>query len=157
MSNALAKARKRTDPREETFLEKFFLDGDTQADVKGSAIAAGYSDDKAEAVGRRILERFDKLPFAKSLIAAGVTKPMLAIAIRQYIEGGGPDGRQSIKTALAAFGEYEGAGGQSINVMGQGAQILVVVGKTDERMGKLKRGAGLPQLPAKEETSEPAS
>ena len=60
-------------------------------------------------------------------------------------------------TMRAAFGEYEGAGGQSINVMGQGAQILVVVGKTDERMGKLKRGAGLPQLPAKEETSEPAS
>ena len=141
-STSLAKKKdKRRDPREEAFLNAFFLDGPTQTLIKESAVTAGYSEDKAEAIGLRIMERFNKLPFAKSLIAAGVTKPKLAIALRQYIEAGGTDGRHSIRTALAAFGEAEGGTPASINVMGQGAQVLVVVGKTDERMKKLKAGA----------------
>ena len=141
MTTALAKTeKKRRDPREAAFLERFFLDGAERGHIKEAAIAAGYDDEKARAVGERILERFDKVPFAKSLIAAGVTKPLLAMAIKDYIKDGGPDGRQAIRMAMSAYGEGDGQSQPSINVMGQGAQVLVVVGKTDERMKRLKAG-----------------
>lgn len=140
-TTALAKKdNKRRDPREAAFLEKFFLDGTERGKVIEAAVAAGYDVEKARAVGQRILDRFDKIPFAKSLIAAGVTKPLLAMAIKDYIESGGPDGRQAIRMAMSAYGEGDGVSQPNINVMGQGAQVLVVVGRTDERMKRLRAG-----------------
>ena len=142
MTTALAKKDKRRDPREEAFLENFFLGepGVTKGLIKESALKAGYDESKAEAVGYRIIERFNKLPFSQSLIAAGLTKPLLALALKNYVDDGGPDGRHAIKTALAAYGEGEGMRQPSITVTGQGAQVLVVVGKTDEKMRRLKAG-----------------
>ena len=145
--------KSRKDPREDIFLGFFFTEGVTQGLIKESAVAAGYAEDKAEAVGERILAAFDKKPASDSLNAAGVTKPYIALKVKRVLDAVDDNPRYAapaIRLALMVHGETrDGAsGGQTTVIAGQGAQILVVQGATADRMKRLKAGAsGQPAIP----------
>jgi len=144
------KKPKRRDPREAQFIENFFLTGETRGKVREAAVRAGYDEEKAESVGRRILKQYDKEPFRKSLTAAGLTKPQLALMLKDNIDNAtsrefGP----LLRVALKVQGELSDTPTQpTVNVMGEGAQVLIVQGMDEAKRNRLKKGAQAAQLEA---------
>ena len=156
---ALVKRQKkeRKDPREAAWLALYFGDlSPERGNATQSAITARYDKDKAEAIGKRLEAALDKKPLIESLRAAGITKPKIALMIqsmRNQAESSADlkEVRNVIRLLLEVSGELSEDRQPSTNVFAPGAQILVVAGKTDERMKQLKAGASA--LPPKEETS----
>lgn len=149
--------KERRDPREERFYAQFFGVGvqTSKGNSTLSAVLAGYDEDKAAAVGNRLIEALDKASFKKVLANAGLTKSNMALIIKDAIAQSGPkELTANIRVALKLMGEMEEGAQASttqVNISGAGAQILVVEGATAEKMRALR--AGKPTLPPKE-TSE---
>lgn len=141
--------RKRQDPREAAWLEAYFgtFENEGRGNAKLAAITAGYNPLKAEAVGRRLERELEKKPLVESLRAAGITRPKLALMLQEMSRiTDTKEKRLIVQMLLEVMGETrDEAIAPTVNVTGQGAQILIVAGASDERMKQLKKGqAALP-------------
>ena len=158
MLEKVTKKKERRDPREEKFYAQFFGIGSVQTsrgDAVASAVLAGYDEDKAAAVAKRLIESLDKAPFKRVLAAAGLTKSALALVIAEDLKNcTARDKIAYLRVALKLMGELEEgaqAGPVTLNA-GAGAQILIVQGATPEKMKALRSG----KPAVKEPDAEPA-
>lgn len=141
--------RKRQDPREAKWLELYFgnFENEGRGNAKLAAISAGYDESKADAVGRRLERELEKRPLIESLRAAGITRPKLALMLQEMSRiTDTKERRLIVQMLLEVMGETKDDGTPTVNVTGQGAQILIVAGASDERLKRLKKGQAV--LPA---------
>lgn len=139
------------DEREVIFLSNYYAsDSPTKGKGMHSALAAGYSESVAKTKWPRILKKYEDCGFKASAKAVGITKPYLAMKLKQIIDSGGDkEVLASIRLALANFGETTDQ--QSGTVVNATGPVMMIVGATPERMRALKTQTA---PPTKEELEE---
>jgi hypothetical protein len=135
----------RLDDREILFLANFYgADSKTKGKGADSALAAGYQQGSAAHRADIILKRYGDLSFSVSAKAVGITKPYLAMKLKEIMETGGEkEVLAGIRLALANFGEAtDQQGGMTGNTFN--GPVMVIVGANAERMRALREAT--PQL-----------
>lgn len=134
----------RLDEKEVLFLAHYYAsDSPTKGKGVDSARAAGYSESVAKTKWPRILHKYEDCSFSSSAKAVGITKPYLAMKLKQIMEKGGEkEVLASIRLALANFGEATDQ--QSGTVVNATGPVMMIVGATPERMRALRTQTALP-------------
>lgn len=132
------------DEREALFLAFFYGDGSpTKGKLIDSALEAGFSTSTANTKAPRILRKYEDCSFRASAKAVGITKPYLAMKLKQIMDSGGQkEILAGIRLTLANFGEttdQSNAGGNTFN-----APVMMIVGASPERIDALRNST--PQL-----------
>lgn len=139
--------RNKLDNREVSLLANYYAaDSQTKGNAQRSAMAAGYGETYANQNALKIIRKYEDCSFRASARAVGITKPYLAMKLKQILELPLKDFTKEViaamRLSLANFGETtdQGGGGANINISGTS---MVIVGATPKRMmaltGKMHR------------------
>lgn len=153
MGRGTHKFERKLDEREIVFLANYYgNDSPTKGNKEQSALAAGYTQSTSEQKALRIIRKYEDCSFRASAKAVGITKPYLAMKLKQILDtGGDKEIIAALRLSLANFGETtDQTAGASGNVFN--APVMMIVGATPERM-KALRGA-LPQLTREQKEEE---
>lgn len=127
------------DTREVQFLANYYAaDSPTKGHGVNSALAAGYSESTAITKWPRILKKYEDCSFRSSAKAVGITKPYLAMKLKQVMDtGGDKEVLAAIRLSLANMGEAtdDSSRGAALTF---NAPTMVILGMTTERMRALK-------------------
>lgn len=138
---------RKSDEREALFLSYYYGDkSPTKGKMADSMLEAGYPQTTALTQGPRILEKYKDGAFAVAARVCGITKPFLAMKMKQIldlpIKDHSKEVMAAIRLTLANFGEatdQSTGGGNTFN-----APVMMIVGATPERIEALRNST--PQL-----------
>lgn len=135
--------------KEALFLAFYYGEGSkSKGNAVQSMIRAGYEEKTANTgLPQKIIRRFGDLSFAASAKAVGITKPFLAIKLKQILDLSAEEHPKEVlagaRLALASFGEATEEGGKPAgNIFN--APVMIIQGATPEKLKALK--GALPQL-----------
>lgn len=138
------------DEREIVFLGLFYgNDSPTKGKQVDSCIEAGYKPSVALKKSGQIIRKYEDCSFRSSAKAVGITKPYLAMKLRQIMDqGNDKEILAGIRLALANFGEAtDQQGGAAANTFN--APVMIIQGMTQEKMKALREA--IPQLTREQE------
>lgn len=137
------KARhKLVEERERAFLLGYYgKDSATKLDRRASALAAGYTPDRAVWNANRLLDKYRDRGFRECSETVGISSASLAVMFKEILENSeGRDAISSLRLALANRGEATDNKGALSGMTFEGP-MMVIVGATPERLKALRRGS----------------
>lgn len=136
------------DDREVVFLANYYgSDSPTKGNGAQSAIDAGYSELTAHNLYNKLLKKYEDCSFRASGKAVGITKPYLAMRLKQIMEDPKSQGNvvlAAIRLSLANMGETtDSSGSGSVNF---NAPTMVIMGATPKRLKALTSGGQMEEV-----------
>jgi hypothetical protein len=132
--------------KERAFLLGYYgKDSPTKLDRRASALAAGYTLERAVWNANRLLDKYRDTGFRECSETVGISAASLAVMFKEILETSeGRDAISSLRLALANRGEATDHKDAPRGMTFEGP-VMVIVGATPERMEALRRG-GAPRI-----------
>jgi hypothetical protein len=135
---------KLVEEKERAFLLGYYGKGSpTKLDRRASALAAGYTLDRAVWNANRLLDKYRDRGFRECSETVGISTPGLAVMFKEILETSeGRDAISSLRLALANRGEITDHKASPHGMTFEGP-TMVIVGATPERLRALRSGPNL--------------
>jgi hypothetical protein len=139
---------KLAEEKERAFLVGYYgKDSPTKLDRRASALAAGYTLERAVWNANRLLDKYRDRGFRECSEAVGISAASLAVMFKEILEASeGRDAISSLRLALANRGEITDHK-DSLRGMTFEGPTMVIVGATPERLKALRHGSNLAPAP----------
>lgn len=140
--------RKLAEEKERAFLLGYYgKDSPTKLDRQASALAAGYTLERAVWNANRLLDKYRDTGFRECSETVGISTPSLAVMFKEILETSeGRDAIASLRLALANRGEITDHKDAARGMTFEGP-TMVIVGATPERLRALRSGRNLVPAP----------
>jgi hypothetical protein len=134
--------------KERAFLLGYYgKDSPTKLDRRASALAAGYTLERAVWNANRLLDKYRDRGFREACETVGISAASLAVMFKEILENSeGRDAISSLRLALANRGEVTDHKDAPRGMSFEGP-MMVIMGVTPERLRALRRGSNLAPAP----------